>query len=129
MAASALEQMFLELANSARLDPTGAAARYIVSYAPLQGSTSEIQNELDSFQVSGSMLQNQLGALASAQPLAWNDDLAAAARKHDQAMIAADTQSHQVPGESNLGVRLIEAGYDYTRFGENVYAYCTDPLF
>lgn len=80
--------------------------------------------------MSGAALQSALAALAPEQPLAFNDALAGAARTHDAAMIAADTQSHQLPGEADLGSRITSAGYaGWSSLGENVYAFSDDPLF
>ena len=104
MAASDLEQLLFEYINDARLDPLGDAARYIASYSPLQSPQSDIQSALSYFGVDGSVLLAQYGALTPTQPLAWNDSLAAAARTHNQAMITANDQQHQLPGEPDPAV-------------------------
>lgn len=129
MAASDLEQLLLEYVNDARLNPTGDAARYISSYSPLTSPDTQIQNALSYFGVSGSALQSAYQALTPVQPVAWNDALANATRAHDQAMISSQTQTHQAPGEAELGVRDTQAGYTgWSALGENVYAYATSPL-
>ncbi len=38
-------------------------------------------------------------------------------------MIAADSQSHQLPGEADLGTRITNAGYNFSFARENIYAY------
>jgi hypothetical protein len=124
-----LEQAMLEYINDARLDPVGNAARYILAYSPLTATQANIQNALDFFGVPGLALQQQLAALTPVQPVAFNDQLAAAARTHDQAMIAADTQSHQLPGEADLGARITAQGYSFLEAGENIYAYAEDVLY
>ena len=129
MPSTASEQLFLELVNSARLDPLGNAALYISDYAPLISSDSSIQSALNYFGVSGSLLLQQFSALVPAQPLAFNDALAAAARNHNLAMIDADTQSHQLPGEASFGARLQAQGYSYSSAGENVFAYAEGELY
>lgn len=129
MPATDLEQYELELINDARLNPLGDAARYISSFSPLTSADPDIGSALSYFVVSGSALRAALAALAPAQPLAFSDSLAAAARDHNAAMIAQDTQSHQLPGESGLGARLSAKGYAYTAAGENVYAYADDALY
>ena len=78
MPSTASEQLFLELINSARLDPLGNAALYINDYAPLLSSDSAIQSALNYFGVSGNVLLQQFSALVPVQPLAFNDALAAA---------------------------------------------------
>jgi hypothetical protein len=129
MPSTALEQYSLELLNETRLDPFGAAARYIASFAPLAGTTKDITSHLSYFGVVGATLLEQLRALNPAQPLAFNDKLATAAERHSAEMIKADQQSHQLPGEADLGTRLKDAGYRFTSGGENVYAYSYDALF
>ena len=127
---SAEEQYQLELINDFRLNPLGDTARYISSYAPLHSSVADIQSALSYFGVSGSALQSQLAALSPAQPVAWSETLASAARGHDQQMIGADQQTHQAPGEADLGGRATAAGYNnWSNLGENVYAYSDNPLY
>ena len=46
-----------------------------------------------------------------------------ATRGVSAAMIAANQQSHQVPGEPGLGQRLTNAGYAYENAAENIYAF------
>jgi uncharacterized protein YkwD len=129
MPASNDEQYLLELVNDARLDPLGNAARYLTSYSPLQSSRPNIQNALTAFGVSGAALLDAFSALTPAQPLAFNEQLASAARAHDDAMIRADTQSHQVAGEADLGTRIRAQGYSFTSAGENIYAFAEDALY
>jgi Ca2+-binding RTX toxin-like protein len=128
-APSANEQMLLELINDARLNPMGNAARYITSYSPLTSNDASIQNALNFFGVNGTMLQTAFAALVPVQPLAWNNLLADAATGHNNLMISFDSQSHQLPGEPDLGVRATNAGYTgWSSLGENVFAYATSPI-
>lgn len=130
MAASGQEQYLLELTNEARLDPLADAARYIASYDPLIAKQADIQSAVDYFGVSGPDLLAAYTALTPVQPLAWNDSLADASRQHDRAMIAADEQSHQLPGEAVFTSRDAAAGYAFTdRGAENVYAYADNGLY
>ena len=112
-----------EYINDARLNPKENAGRYISSYDPLKSVDPEIQSALNFFSVSGAALLSQYNGLMPAQPLAWNDAIASAARAHSQAMITADTQSHQLPGEPGLGARITAAGYSWNTLGENVFAF------
>jgi uncharacterized protein YkwD len=129
MASTNLEQYLLELIDEARLDPVQNIARFVSSFQPLKATQANIQNAIDYFGVSGSALQAQFAALVPAQPLAFSTTLADAARSHNAAMITADSQSHQVAGEADLGTRISAQGYNYTRAGENVYAYSEDALY
>jgi Ca2+-binding RTX toxin-like protein len=117
------EQLFLEYINEARLNPMANAARYITSYSPLTSSNGSIQNAINYFQVSGSALQAAYNALVAVGPVAWNEALSTAAESHNAAMIAAQQQTHQAPGEPGLGTRLINAGYNFNSAAENVFAY------
>ena len=127
--ASATEQYLLELTNEARMDPMASAARYISSYAPLTARQANIQNAFNFFHVDGAALLAAYQALTPVQPLAWNEALAGGARLHNTAMIAADLQTHQAPGEPDLAARITADGYTYATAGENVYAYASDMVF
>lgn len=130
MPSTNLEQFMLELINDARLDPIGNASRYISSYSPLTGKQSNIQNAFNSFGVNGSALASAFSALSPVQPLAFNDQLATAARNHTQLMINNNSQSHQLPGEPALGTRITNAGYTgWTSLGENIFAKMDDVLY
>ena len=123
------EQYLVELLNEARLDPLASADRYISSYNPLLSTQANIQDAFNFFGVSGTSLSSAYAQLASVGPLAWSSQLASAASKHNDAMIAADKQSHQLPGEQSLGARITAEGYNYSIVGENVYAFAEDALF
>src|SRR5258705_977181 len=124
-----LEQQLLKLFNDARLDPMGDAARFIASYSPRTSTYSDIQAAFMNFNVQGAAVQSAIQALTSVQPVAWNDNLAISARNHDDAMIAADQQSHQLPGEANLNTRTVNAGYtNFTKLAENIFAFATSPM-
>ena len=130
MPSTSEEQLLLEFVNDARLNPLGNAKRYINSYTPtLTSSDPDIQNALTYFGVSGALLLQQLQALTPAEPLAWSDLLQSTATAHSQAMINAGLQSHQVPGEQDLGTRVLAAGYDWRLLGENIFAYASSNLY
>lgn len=130
MPATNEEQYLLELLNDARLNPMGDAGRYISAYSPLTSPIGNIQQAFNYFGVNGPALQQQYQALVPVQPLVWNEQLAVAARNHNTAMIGADQQTHQAPGEPALGERATSAGYgNWQRLAENVYAFSDDPLY
>ena len=60
-------------------------------------------------------------------PLSIDSQLDQAANFHNDEMVRADTMSHQLPGEANLGERVSAKGYDWTRVAENVAAGYTTP--
>ncbi len=119
----------LELINETRLDPLGSAGRYISSYAPLASPDANISQALSYFGVNGAALLSAYQALVPVGALAWNEALGSAAQLHGAAMIAAQIQSHQVPGEVDLGTRFHNAGYFYNYAGENIYAYAKSIIY
>ena len=123
------EQYLLELLNEARLNPASNVTRYLTSGSPLYAPQASIQDALNYFGVNGPSLAAQFELLAAVGPLAWNTSLGTAATKHSLAMVAADEQSHQLPGEAALGLRLTNEGYSYTAAAENVYAFAGDLLY
>lgn len=122
------EQLMLELINDARLNPVKNAARFIASYGPLRSNDPDIQAAFNFFSVSGADLQRAYSTLLPTNPLAWNDALGAAAEKHSAAMISANSQSHQLPGEANLIDRLNAEGYKPNAAGENIFGYVESVL-
>ena len=112
------EQEMLELVNRMRLNPA-AELNYL-----LNSGDANVNSAINFFKVDKSVLASQWSKLIAVQPLAWSGSLLNAAYNHNQAMIAKDTQSHQLPGEADLGTRITNAGYtSASNWGENIYAY------
>jgi len=130
---SPVEQELLEHINRLRTDPQGELDRLFSSYpAPLIARDPLVQASIDAFKVDGESLVAQMSALQPAPPLVWNNALHDAAESHNEQMIAFDEQSHQLPGESVLLRRTIDAGYRWlfsVEVGENVFAYANSPAF
>lgn len=122
------EQFLLEQVNFARLDPQADFDRYMTSYEEAASDNPDIQMALDFFSVVGSTLKEQIDSLDAVAPVAWNGTLTAAAKVHSERMIAKDAQYH-VDGTDTPGARITEAGYTWSTFGENVYAYGKDAVF
>jgi hypothetical protein len=112
---TAKEQELLELINRFRANPELELAKLLNSKDPY------VQFAFDYYQVNRDTLAKQWKNLKSVAPLAWSDNLAAAAEKHNAAMIAADLQSHQLPNEASIKERAIASGYNPIFYGENVY--------
>lgn len=125
-----MEQELLELTNRMRMDPAGELSRLFSSTNPLTARDSEVQSAISYFGVSGATLVSQWASLTPTAPLAWADGLENSSKTHTQAMISADTQSHQLPGEADLTVRATQGGYsNWNALGENIYAYSTSVLY
>ncbi|MEO1996596.1 MAG: CAP domain-containing protein, partial [Planctomycetaceae bacterium] len=121
------EQEMLEHLNRMRTDPQGELDILLSSHPdPLQSNDPDVQAAIDFFQVDGATLETQWASLTAVPALTWDESLYAAAEAHNLEMIAADQQSHQLPGEEGLLTRIVNAGYDWSSsitVGENIYAY------
>lgn len=119
------EQYLLELANRFRLNPT---AEYdLLLEDPFN---ADILEALGFFGVDRDVLAAQFAQLQAAQPLAWSEQLYAAATGHSQQMISADEQSHRVAGEAALATRVSSAGdLVYEDVSENIFAFSESPLY
>jgi hypothetical protein len=113
------EEYALELLNRMRTNPQAELALLLNSNDP------DVNNALAFFHVDRSVLAQQWATLTPVPPLAWNDLLAGTAVAHSQLMSQDDQQSHQLPGEPDLGQRYLNAGYDYSSAGENIFAFAT----
>ncbi|HEX2904312.1 MAG TPA: CAP domain-containing protein [Jatrophihabitans sp.] len=68
---------------------------------------------------------NQARTAHALAALSWSGNLQLSAHRHNLAMAASDTLSHQVPGEAGLGARETAAGVSWTFAAENI-AWTTD---
>lgn len=124
------EQETLELINRLRINPQGELNRLFSSLSPLTGRDSNVNSAVQFFGVNGRTLESQWQSLVAVPPVAWNQNLAAAAETHNNLMVTNQAQSHQFPGEASLLNRVIAAGYtNATTVGENLYAYSESPLY
>lgn len=119
------EQYMMELLNRMRMNPAAELGLLTTSLGnPARSSNGAVDGALQYFHTSGPALASQWQSLTPAQPLAWNERLYVAAEGHNGAMIGADEQTHQAPGEPALGDRATNAGYTgWSQVGENVYAF------
>src|SRR5262245_20521376 len=120
---TAREQELLEMLNRMRTNP--AAELNILTHT----KNKDVLDALSFFGVDLNVLAQQWSKLVPVQPLAWNASLRNAAIDHSQAMIDADEQTHQAPGEPGLVERIANAGYkNMSVGGENVFAFA-DSMF
>lgn len=63
---------------------------------------------------------NQSRATNGLSPLPWSTALANSARQHDLTMQAANTLSHQLPGEAAFGDRERQQGVNWSWAAENI---------
>ncbi len=118
-----IEQELLQLVNRLRTDPQGELTRLVDRLNPISSPEQYILQELQYWGVSGDTLVKQWTNLTPVPPLAWSETLYDSAHAHNMAMIHYDDQQHQFPGEADPGQRMRDAGYNWRRWGENIYAY------
>ena len=110
------EQLYLELANRSRANPTAEGLRLATT------TDSDIQSALAYFGVNLALLQAEFSTNPPVPPLAMNEQLLNCARLHSGDMFTNKFQGHTGSTGSTLGDRLNAAGYTYRTGGENVYA-------
>jgi len=114
---TAEEQLYLELINRARANPTAEGVRLATTTDPA------ILSAYTYFSVNLTMMQSEFAAIAAQPPLAPNACLATSARNHSAWMLANATQSHYETNPANDPfTRMQDAGFIYSTAGENVYA-------
>lgn len=116
------EQLYLELINRARQDPTAEGVRL--------AATTDVHalQAIRIYAVDLTLMQAEFSVLAPAPPLAPNANLLTMARGHTADMVANQFQGHVGSDGSSIDVRAGRASYQYQRIGENVYAYAHSAL-
>jgi uncharacterized protein YkwD len=115
---SANAQYMLELINQARTNPAAAADRVT------QNLDSDTLSTLGFYNVNVASEKAAIAASAPRQPLAWSDQLGAAAQAHSQDMANNNFESHTGSDGSTVLDRLDRAGYtNRIKAAENAYAY------
>lgn len=110
------EQLYIEMINRARANPQAESLLFATT------TDSEILLNYDFFDVDLAVMQSQFASIAAAPPVAPNEDLTEAARRHSQDMLAKSFQSHTGSDGSSFDQRIADAGYHYSTVGENIYA-------
>ena len=118
-----LEQELFQLVNRFRTDPQGELLRLVNNLNPISSLDPYVNLQLQYWGVDGGTLESQWQGLTPVPPLAWSEALYDSAHDHNLAMLTHDGQQHQFPGEPDPGQRMRDAGYDWQRWGENIYAY------
>ena len=109
-------QLYLEYVNRSRANPAAEALR-------LRDTTdADVLAAYSAWGVDLALMVSQFNAITSAPPLSFNSNLIAAARGHSYWMYLNNSQSHY-EGTNDTGDRLTAAGYNWSGWGENIYAY------
>ena len=121
------EQLYLEYVNRSRANPAAEGARLASTTDP------DVLSAYSYFMVDLSLMQSQFNTINSnAAPLAMNAKLLAAARWHSGDMFTNQYQGHfQTNGAivMNPGNRISTNAYNWTTYGENVYAYAKSVFY
>jgi len=110
------EQMFVELINRARANPTqeGQILRDLTD--------PDVVGAYNYFNVNLDQMAADMATLGPTPPLSINALLTVAARNHSLDMLTNNFQGHTGSNGSSPGNRLTAAGYSWNTYGENVYA-------
>lgn len=112
-------QLYLELINRARKNPSAEATRLINITDPIiQSAYHQPGNPVDLV-----LMASQFSIYSPAQPLSFNSKLTAAAQGHTMYMFNTGVQEHDEPNGFTLGPRVQAQGYAFHYVGENIYAY------
>jgi len=117
------EQLYLELINRARANPTAEGARLAALTDP------DVVSSYNYFNVNLAMMQSEMATLVVAPPLAMSEKLLQSARVHSNDQFARQFQGHTGSDGSTIGTRLARVGYSASYYGENVYANSKSPAF
>jgi uncharacterized protein YkwD len=117
---NAQTQYVLQLINMARTEPKQAAQWISKNVTP------EVANTLNHFNVDVNAVKQTIASSKPLPPVAWNDDLGAAAQAHSQDMADNQYQSHTGSDGSSADDRINRSGYTNAKStGENAYAYAS----
>ncbi|MES2764252.1 MAG: CAP domain-containing protein [Bacteroidota bacterium] len=112
------EQYTLELINRARANPTEEGIRLANTTDP------DVTSSYQYFNINTNTVKTQFAGYPSRPPLAFNEKLISAARKHSQWMKDNNTQSHTGANGTSPFQRMNNEGYTgWSNAGENVAAY------
>jgi hypothetical protein len=111
-------QFMLELINEARTNPKAAADRYTSNI------DAETKTTLDFYHVNLDDARQTIASATPKPPVAWSDQLAAAATGQSQDQANRGVQSHVSGDGATLTTRLDRVGYTgRNSSGENAFAY------
>lgn len=117
------EQLYIELINRARANPTAEGARLATTTDP------DVIAAMNYYAVNKTMMQSEFAALPVAPPLAPSANLTTAARGHSLWMFNTATQSHNQSATNTPSTRITASGYVWSNVSENIYAYSKSTWF
>ncbi|MCW0220858.1 MAG: CAP domain-containing protein, partial [Prosthecobacter sp.] len=116
------EQLYLEMINRARANPTAEGVRMATTTDP------DVVNALQFHGVDLVLMQSEFAAIQAGQPLALNAKLTTMARGHNADMFTHAFQGHESFNGDHLAERVAAVNYSFSSLGENVFSYA-DSVF
>jgi len=117
------EQLYIELINRARANPTAEGVRLAAS------TDVDVVAAINYYAVNKTLMQSEFSALAVTPPLAPNANLTTSARGHSLWMFTSATQAHNQSATNTPSSRITAAGYVWSNISENIYAYSKSTWF
>jgi hypothetical protein len=111
------EQLFVELINRARANPTAEGLRLAAS------TDTDVLGAYRAWNVDLAVMTNEFAAMSPAPPLSISPALTEAARGHSRDMLAHAYSGHTNWDGTTLLQRILAQGYIPNTAAENVYAY------
>jgi hypothetical protein len=122
------EQLYLEFINRARANPPAEGLRLSQTTDPdiLAIYSPPVEG---GYGVNLALLVSQFEVIPAAPPLAFNEKLIQSARRHSEDMFQNVFQDHTGTDGSFFDTRISDAGYNYGRVGENIYAHAENVYY
>jgi hypothetical protein len=111
------EQLYLEMINRGRANPTAEGVRMATS------TDVAVRAAMDFYKVDIPLMQQEFAALPVRPPLAMNAKLTQMARGHTQDMLDNAFMGHFSTNGDDLGDRVTLVNYPFTSLGENVFSF------
>lgn len=118
---SAQEQLYVELINRARSNPSQEGIRL----AALSTTDEDVASSIKYFGVDLELMKAEMAGLPAAPPLAPNKLLRRAALAHSKDMATTGLQRHTGSDGSTIGQRTQREGYNFNLVTENIFTTST----
>lgn len=116
------EQLYLELINRARANPTAEGIRMATTTEP------DSLRAFTQYGVNLNLMKSEFEALPVRPPLAMNTLLTDAARLHTQYQFSVAQQTHDSSDGGDIGNRADAVGYDWSTIAENIYCFANNTF-
>lgn len=126
------EQLYVEMINRARANPVAESLLFynttdpaiLSAYAPVDAQGNPLREP-----VNLELMLTEFALLPPVPPLALNERLSQAARRHTADMFDNVFQEHQGTDGTFVADRVTATGYPWSRVGENIYSYSRSVFY